>query len=316
MHHKDVLIVGGGPAGAACAWQLRRHGLDPLILDKAAFPRQKTCAGWVTPALFQLLEITPEDYPFGLTKFTSFQISVKGIKFRLPTRQYAIRRWEFDHWLLQYSGSAFESHHVKEVTLSGDQYIVDGQYSSKVIVGAGGTHCPIRKAFFSLTRPGKAQTLILAKEEEFLYHAHDQRCHLWFFEDGLPGYAWYVPKATGFLNVGIGGSAAGLKTKGATLNHHWEMLVNKLAELGLVSGHQFHPSGYSYRLRHKGSPKQEGRAYLVGDSIGLATIDMGEGIVPAIQSGILAANAIASGSDYDINSIPRFSLPSLLRLRK
>jgi flavin-dependent dehydrogenase len=41
------------------------------------------------------------------------------------------------------------------------------------------------------------------------YPFSDERCHLWFFEDGLPGYAWYVPKADGYLNVGIGGSAHG-----------------------------------------------------------------------------------------------------------
>ncbi len=52
MIQKDVLIVGGGPAGSACAQRLIRHGLDVLILDKAEFPRQKPCAGWVTPALF------------------------------------------------------------------------------------------------------------------------------------------------------------------------------------------------------------------------------------------------------------------------
>ncbi len=78
MIQKDVLIVGGGPAGSACAQRLIRHGLDVLILDKADFPRQKPCAGWVTPALFRLLEISPGDYPSGLTHFTSFVISLKA----------------------------------------------------------------------------------------------------------------------------------------------------------------------------------------------------------------------------------------------
>ncbi|MGH8709796.1 MAG: FAD-dependent oxidoreductase, partial [Burkholderiales bacterium] len=45
----DVLIVGGGPAGSTCAWQLVRASFDVLVLDKHTFPRDKVCAGWITP---------------------------------------------------------------------------------------------------------------------------------------------------------------------------------------------------------------------------------------------------------------------------
>jgi menaquinone-9 beta-reductase len=316
MIEKDVLIVGGGPAGSACAGRLRQHGLDTLILDKAEFPRQKPCAGWVTPSLFRVLDILPDDYPNGLTKFTSFQVSIKGINFKLPTRQYAIRRWEFDNWMLDRSEVPHETHQVNAIRLEDDKFIVDETYTAKFIVGAGGTHCPIRRTFFSDTPSAQEPTLIIAKEEEFQFPYRDDRCYLWFFEAGLPGYAWYVPKSGGWLNVGIGGSAAGFKARGETLNQHWDRLVDKLAEMGLVSDYEFHPAGHSYRLRNKQLHGRQGNAFLVGDSLGLATLDMGEGIGPAIQSGILAADAIATGSDYNLASIPKYSFPSLLRLRK
>ena len=45
----DVVIVGGGPAGSACAWRLRQAGLEVVVIDKAIFPRDKVCAGWITP---------------------------------------------------------------------------------------------------------------------------------------------------------------------------------------------------------------------------------------------------------------------------
>ena len=48
METCDVLIVGGGPAGSTCAWQLGRAGLDVMVMDTAAFPRDKVCAGWIT----------------------------------------------------------------------------------------------------------------------------------------------------------------------------------------------------------------------------------------------------------------------------
>ena len=61
MRRTDAIVVGGGPAGSTCAWKLRQAGLDVLVLDKAAFPRLKLCAGWVTPACLRDLELTPED---------------------------------------------------------------------------------------------------------------------------------------------------------------------------------------------------------------------------------------------------------------
>ncbi len=316
MIETDVLIVGGGPAGSACAWRLNQHHHKALILDQANFPRVKPCAGWITPAVFRHLGITPDDYPYGLTRFSSFKISLKGFRFTMPTHQYAIRRIEFDAWLLERAGTEFNNHRVKNIEIVDGRYIVDDQFSAHYLVGAGGTHCPVRRMLFNPDKALKKDGLIVAKEEEFAYSYHDDRCYLWFFEDKLPGYAWYVPKAEGYLNVGIGGSAQGLKDRKVTLNEHWDLLLEKLEDEGLVTGHDFKPDGHSYYLRSKSPQFRQGNAFLVGDALGLATRDMGEGIGAAIQSGILAADAIANHNSYAINSIPRFSFPSLIGLRK
>ena len=60
MDSCDVLIVGCGPAGTSCAWGLRHAGLDVMLLDKAAFPRDKVCAGWITPEVVESLQIDPQ----------------------------------------------------------------------------------------------------------------------------------------------------------------------------------------------------------------------------------------------------------------
>ena len=57
-----MLVVGGGPAGSSCAFALRRAGVSVAVLDKAHFPRDKVCAGWITPPVLHALEIEPEDY--------------------------------------------------------------------------------------------------------------------------------------------------------------------------------------------------------------------------------------------------------------
>ena len=49
MERCDVLVVGGGPAGSSCARALHDAGLDVIVLDRAVFPRDKVCAGWITP---------------------------------------------------------------------------------------------------------------------------------------------------------------------------------------------------------------------------------------------------------------------------
>ena len=78
----DILIIGGGPAGSTLAWALRDSGLDIAIMDKAEFPRDKLCAGWVTPAVMQELNIDLDDYAHGrvLQFISGFRISQIGQK--------------------------------------------------------------------------------------------------------------------------------------------------------------------------------------------------------------------------------------------
>ena len=58
----DVLIVGGGPAGSTCAWRLRQAGLDVMVVDLATFPRDKVCAGWITPQVVTELCLDTQAY--------------------------------------------------------------------------------------------------------------------------------------------------------------------------------------------------------------------------------------------------------------
>jgi flavin-dependent dehydrogenase len=116
--------------------------------------------------------------------------------------------------------------------------------------------------------------------------------------------------------VGIGGKLASMKSRGHTIRDHWDHLVNKLANLSLVTDYEFHPKGYQYYLRTDVEQVQLGNATIIGDAAGLATKDMGEGIGPAVESGILAAEAILNGNHYSIRSIGKYSLPGILFARR
>ena len=319
MHHTEVLIVGGGPAGAACAWRLRQRGIECAILERQAFPRLKLCAGWITPQVVRDLQLVPSEYPGSWTAFSALHLSIRGVRLPLPTRQYAIRRVEFDHWLLRRSGAPVVQHKVEQIERVGDRYVLDGAYSCTFLVGAGGTRCPVYRALFQGSSPRSAGSLIVTLETEFPYPYTDPRCRLWFFEHGLSGYAWYVPKtgAQGgptHVNVGIGGGARALRASGDRLKRHWNLLVEKLDRLGLVRGHEWRPRGYAYYLRQARPEVRRDNALIVGDAVGLATRDMGEGIGPAVRSGLLAAEAILHDTTYDLRAIARVSLlPSLSR---
>jgi flavin-dependent dehydrogenase len=51
----EVIVVGGGPAGASTAWALAREGVDVLVLDRARFPRDKICAEYLSPQASRIL---------------------------------------------------------------------------------------------------------------------------------------------------------------------------------------------------------------------------------------------------------------------
>lgn len=312
MIEKTVIVIGGGPAGASCAWKLNKSGIDALILDKKEFPRLKLCAGWVTPKVFDLLKIHPKDYPHSLISFNRLICYFGDARVPVRTRQYSIRRYEFDAWLLKRSGIPVKQHAVRSIRKEGRHYILDDRYRAKYLVGAGGTHCPVYRHLFSHISPHPENSRIATVEEEFRYDHADSNCYLWFFKNGLPGYAWYVPKGAGYLNVGIGGKYASMKKQGKTINEFWREFKQKLHSSGLVPTREFNAKGHVYYIRHRTPVLQLENAYLTGDAAGLATVDMGEGIGPAIQSGLRAADAITHKTPYQMPLGGRYSWPGII----
>lgn len=307
MQVVDAIVVGGGPAGSTCAWKLVAAGLDVLVLDRAAFPRAKLCAGWVTPEVLADLELDQRNYPLSLMTFNELHLHWKVFSVKLKSRQHSIRRFEFDEFLLRRAGARVLQHKVREIRRDGGGYTVDGKFRCKYLVGAGGTACPVYRALFQERNPRSTVLQTATYEQEFAFDWTTAECHLWFFDAGLPGYAWYVPKANGYLNVGLGGMAEQLKRRSDHLRQYWQKFVNKLEKRGLVSYDRYHPSGYSYYLRGNVDVVSDDNAYIVGDAVGLATVDMCEGIGPAVKSGLLAARSIVTGTDYSLAGIGKFS---------
>jgi flavin-dependent dehydrogenase len=315
METVDALIIGGGPAGSTCAWKLSQAGVDVLILDRASFPRTKLCAGWITPEVVDDLELDIDSYPHSFMSFNKLHFHFNRLNFSKKTTQHSIRRVEFDDYLLKRSGVPVREQKVRKIEKRDGFYVVDGQYRCRYLIGAGGTRCPVYRELFHDANPRAKLLQIATLEREFAYDWKNEECHLWFFRDGPPGYAWYVPKANGHINIGLGGKADKIKNAGGRLKDYWAGFKKNLEELGLVRHVEFEPTGYSYYLRGNVDIVRKDNAFIIGDAVGLASVDMGEGIGPAIQSAILAADAIARNSEYDLSKLARFSVPGFFRNR-
>lgn len=303
----DAIVVGGGPAGSAAAARLVKGGASVLVLDRAAFPRPKLCAGWITPDVLRDLELDVAQYPHGFLSFRRLHWHLKGVSLPLPCVQHSIRRIEFDDWLLGRSGAPCIVHAVRDIRRDGADYVIDGRYRCRYLIGAGGTACPVRRALFDALRPRPRELQTVTLEWEFACNWQDPDCHLWFFEHGLPGYSWYVPKASGWLNVGVGAMASRLKHRGEHIRQHWlHLAAGVSARFGICVPED--PPGYSYYVRGPVRPARIDNAFLIGDAAGLATRDLCEGIGPAIRSGQLAAESILGGAPYDLGTVGSSSL--------
>ena len=245
--------------------------------------------------------------PGELSVYPALRIFLKGIPIRRPGLQYAVRRLEFDHWLLKRSGADLMHHQVKKIRDEAGIFILDEKYSCDVLIGAGGTHCPVYHQLFKEKAP-RSGARIAALEVEFQFDWLDPRPQLRFFDHGLPGYSWYLPKKGGWLNLGVGGNAQVIKDRNQTINSHWDHLLDTLHQSGLVIDTVPDPDGYLYYLQGSEFSLQTGSAYLVGDAAGLATLDMGEGIGPAVLSGIKAAEAVLDRKPYSLEDLSRVSL--------
>jgi menaquinone-9 beta-reductase len=295
----EVLIVGGGPAGSSCAWRLRRAGRDVLVMDAKPFPRDKVCAGWITPPVISELEIDLHDYSCGRTlqPITGFRTGLIGRTDDLETRydhpvSYGIRRCEFDHYLLQRSHARLRlGTPVASIRRDAHTWIVNDEIRANVLIGAGGHFCPVARM---LSPRRDREPIVVAQETEFPIAEADRASFTTaastpalYFSPDLLGYGWCFRKQD-YLNVGFGSLNRRL------LPQSTSEFVADLQSRGMIPRDASWPwHGHAYLLSEPPTRRtfDEG-VLLVGDAAGLAYPQSGEGIRPAVESGLLAAAAI------------------------
>lgn len=306
MERRDIIIVGGGPAGAATALFLARR--DPalarrvLVLEKARHPRVKVCAGGLIPHTLACLDELGIGLGVPHVMVDRARVDVPGRRVEVDGRGFAavVRRAEFDAALLAAVRArgveVREEQKVRTLARGGAGVLVTGErgtYTAPFVVGADGSGSVVRRSLFPSERGraaiGRAVMADIAIENGCRWDGHAHARYDFDFRAvaaGLRGYAWAFPcLIDGRPHVNAGVYSRRAAGSGADL-------VALLAALQRELG--------GARVRHQGAPIRcwarapfaAANVLLVGDAAGVEPL-MGEGISFAFEYGRWAADEIA-----------------------
>jgi menaquinone-9 beta-reductase len=327
----DVIVVGAGPGGSATAYYLAQAGLDVLLLERTAFPREKVCGDGLTPrAVRQLLGMGVDVEAPGWIKNHGLRIVGGGHRLEMPWPDLAeypsfglVRtRTDFDEILAQHAQKAGAQ--LRERTAVTGPVLdeatgrligvrarpVDDQgrkvgdnvtYSAPLIVAADGNSARLPLALGLAKRDDRPMGVAVRTYYASPRHDDDwleSWLELWDGEPGkgklLPGYGWIFGVGDGTCNVGLGllnTSAAFGKVDYKDLLRRW--LDHTPAEWGF--GEPTRTSsirGAALPMGFNRKPHYARGLMLVGDSGGMVNPFNGEGIAYALESAEMAAESI------------------------
>lgn len=292
----DAIVVGLGPAGSTAAYTLAKAGLKVLGIDRARFPRYKSCGGCVSTKIESILDFsiseTIEQTVYGATFTYKSGRTMDIISERAVGHN--VMRDTFDAFLLKKAREAgaevVEGVRVGGAADNGSSVTVsasDGRtFTGRVLVGADGASGVIGRELFGLN-PREAAVSVTA-EVPYDRVKTDYGRKLFIDFGGVPyGYAWIFPKKE-FLSVGIAGDAVKV---GGRIKEYFNSFAGTHAVLkGLDLSERV---GWTVPIFYDGaSPSVKGRVLLIGDTGHLVDPFLGEGIFYAIRTAKAASSAI------------------------
>jgi menaquinone-9 beta-reductase len=323
----DVIVVGAGPGGSTTAAYLAARGMDVVLLEKSSFPRGKVCGDGLTPrAVKQLVNLGID------TSEEAGWIRNKGLRiyggrtepFELlwpelaeyPPYGLVRARSEFDKILVDHAVAAgarlFENTNVTEPIINErtDRIVgvraKDGRcFTAPVVVAADGNSSRVALGM-GLTKRTDRPMGVAVRAYYTSPRSNDDFMESWLeLWDGkpnqsnlLPGYGWIFGLGDGTVNVGLG--TVGSTAQSANLNYR-DMLTRWLAntpqEWGFRPENQVGPIlGAALPMSFNRQPAYSRGLLLVGDAGGMVSPFNGEGIPYAMESGAMAADAIADAN--------------------
>ncbi len=310
----DALVIGAGPAGCAAAYDLAALGRRVLLLDRAAFPRPKACAGGLTMKAVRALR-----YPIdpvvrrwinsidleGPARHSGDNRERRTVGRRAPVCAMTVRE-ELDNFCLAKTserGAQFRRIASISAVAAGEDRVTlhcsDGQaFAARFLIGADGVHSAIRTLCFPQAAAGEGGWFRkgFALEANVAYRQPDEQFPLVFdfaaecaAEAGaLRGYGWLFPRDT-HVNVGLytEETAPGAPALSrARLEAYIAARCGAGRDVSAPVGQFLGLGAAAYR------PPQKTRVLLAGDAAGFVDPLTGEGIYGAVRSGQAAASAV------------------------
>ena len=309
---RDVVVVGGGPAGSICSAYLARAGVDVLLLDKETFPRDKPCGdcqsgvsciilkelGW----LDGLREISYENNGIIITSpdYTALKVTApfRGMRYDTPRRI-------FDHFLVKNAvkdgAELLEECWVYDV-IKEDGYVrgVKAKYQgqpieirAKVVIGADGSHSIVAQKIGMF--PDFDNTVAVVGR--CYYGDVDMEAYNEIHFDGgvLPGYVWIFPEKDKLANVGLGFTRATYPRDNKTLSQQLDEWIERSPFGEKLRGKKRIGEFRGWRIPD-GIQRMDNYVpgcMLIGDAASMVMPATGEGIGPAMVTGRLAAEIAA-----------------------
>ena len=294
MSTYDVIVVGGGPAGATAAYRLATAGLGVLILEKEKFPRYKPCGGGLSLKIDRILELDIKKIIETTVNGAYFSYGQKEGTYILSDRPVAhmVMRDNLDFYLISEAVRAgatlLTERGVKGVShgKSGYEVYTGNQvFNCRYVVGADGVNGIVRK----FIRPSAGRTIVASIEAEIpadnqLLEKHSNYVHIDF--GIIPyGYAWAFPKK-GLLSVGIAGFKGVVKNP----KDYFDKFIKGHPALGNINGYKYR--GYPIPIFRNPENLTKGGVILTGDAGNLVDPFFGEGIYYAIRSAQIASSVV------------------------
>lgn len=312
--HTDLLVIGAGPAGTAAGITAVRAGRHVTIVDRATFPRDKTCGDGLTAGALRWLEhldVPLTDLGRSARVDHAVLVAPSGHRVELPMRRdgehaRVMRRVDLDALLLTHARAAgaevIEGRTLTE--LKSHETMVDATLDDGTVlrapfaIAADGQYSTARRLLAPDEPPARGEWSAF---RQYFQGLDELRLWVLFERDLLPGYAWVFPLPDGRANVGLAiPRRPGLT--GKVLASMWRALLARARLRDILGPHAEPESPHrAWPIPSHLDPGRlaDGRVLFVGDAAGVVDPMTGEGIAQALETGALAASAVVADGRSD-----------------
>ncbi len=306
----DVVIIGGGPSGCACALRLKDSGLKVALIDKYEFPRDKVCGDAIPGRAIKTLNSIDPQYAAAFKKFpakcvtkkTSLFYKNKTITFSWVLEAYTCARYEFDNFLFslvrEYTKTdIFTSTQADLVSTTEDGISIsikgnNKKFETKLLIGADGAHSVAAKQLAAQTLDRKHHVGSVRAYFTGLANMDSLTTEIYFNKRFLPSYLWVFPLPGDTANVGFGMLSSEISKQKINIRK----AIYEFIETSPVLKQKFKDAKHIGELEGFGLPLGSNiktisgpHFMLCGDAASLIDPATGDGIGNAMLSGKLAA---------------------------